>query len=513
MVTIRSHPSAKNLRRLSSLHPVFRNIWGDYTGKDLDPFGQTFRIIETSQDIPPRALLQELSSPPEWNQRLEQLEFGSNARPMHVFVCGPKSSGKSTFCKLLLNCITTAADGRSLAVLDIDPGQPEYTPPGLISLVHVKTPNLGPSFTHPIPAPDGDAIVRCHTTAAPSPEKDPSHYKACVLELLNRYKTELSHLPLITNTPGWIQGTGLEFLAGLIRISVPDVVVYMSTEGPEETVNVLQAAVDTSVTKFYQLPSQPSQYTSRTSEHLRTMMTMSYFHSRPSSSQKTSSGESATMSPTMDWDPTLLVETLPQTVSYSGQGGITGIMCYHAQPHPTMLADAVLVNMVAVVELESPIPMKSLVHTPKAIPYIYTDEPLDPVSSNVLGLALLKTIDQEEKIMGLCTPIPAQRIEAAIEDGRFLILVAGKFDYGWALCEGLYDKAASRAENPDEEQAEMMAKKNTCGNCLEDSEAWVQPASEDKFKTPWVKALKSNQKKEVGDRVWRVRNDLGRRNR
>ena len=513
VVEIRSHPSAKNLRRLSSLHPIFRNIWGEGTGKDSGTLDQTFRIIETSRDLPPRAFLQELSSPPQWNQRLEELEFASNARPIRVFVCGPKSSGKSTFCKLLLNYIITAAEGRSLAVLDIDPGQPEYTPAGLISLVHVKNPNLGPSFTHPIPAPEGNIIVRSHATAAPSPEKDPSHYKACVLELLARYKTELSHLPLITNTPGWIQGTGLELLAGLIRILVPDAVIYMSIEGPEETVDVLQAAVDTSVTKFCQLPSQPSQYTPRTSEHLRTMMTMSYFHSKPSSSQKNSSKESVMVAPTTDWDPTVLIERLPRMLSYSEKGGITGVVCYHAQPHPAMLAGAILANTVAIVELESPLPVKSLVHTPEGIPYMCADEPLDPVSSNVLGLGLLKTIDEEKKIMGLCTPIAAQRIEATIDNGKFLILVAGKFEYGWALCEGLYDKAGSRAENSDKDLAEVTTNKSTGEDCLEDAEAWFQSVSDHKVKTPWVKAVKSDQKKGVGDKVWRVRNDLGRRSR
>jgi len=50
----------------------------------------------------------------------------------------------------------------------------------------------------------------------------------------------------------------------------------MSTEGPAEVVKDLKAAAINKT--FYTLPSQTSDYITRTAAHLRTMQTMSYFH-------------------------------------------------------------------------------------------------------------------------------------------------------------------------------------------------------------------------------------------
>ncbi|CAM9444074.1 unnamed protein product, partial [Phaeothamnion confervicola] len=68
--------------------------------------------------------------------------------PPSVLVCGAKGTGKSALCRLLVNRLL----GRygAVAFIDADTGQPELTPPGLVS-AHVITadaPLLGPPHTH-----------------------------------------------------------------------------------------------------------------------------------------------------------------------------------------------------------------------------------------------------------------------------------------------------------------------------------------------------------------------------
>jgi pantothenate kinase len=62
----------------------------------------------------------------------------SNARiPLSVAVSGSKGSGKSAFARLLVNRLLSQGHG-VVAFLDLDPGQPEFTPPvsqGLLSQV------------------------------------------------------------------------------------------------------------------------------------------------------------------------------------------------------------------------------------------------------------------------------------------------------------------------------------------------------------------------------------------
>ena len=65
----------------------------------------------------------------------------------------------------------------------------------------------------------------------------------------------------------------------LITRARPTAVVYMSKDGPAEVVQDLQGAAVKD--GFFTLPSQASEYTTRTAAVLRTMQYMSYFHVHP----------------------------------------------------------------------------------------------------------------------------------------------------------------------------------------------------------------------------------------
>jgi polynucleotide 5'-hydroxyl-kinase GRC3/NOL9 len=488
-------------------------------------------------------MLSDLKSPPEWRRDIEKLVLASKSKPIVAMITGPKSSGKSTFGKLLNNQLLTDATGKrqagSVAIMDLDPGQPEHGMPGQVSLVRVTEPLFGPSFCRPLPGllPDsGTTVIRSHTLAAISPASDPKLYLAAAADLLNHYQNRLGSLPLIINTPGWIQGTGLDLLVALVSLFRPSHLVYMGT-GPFDVIESLQANFKSGA--LMQLPSQTTQYTSRTAAHLRSMQAMSYFHANHHTPTKSKFPPG--------WDPDPLSTVPPWQLAYAGSTpGMLGIMCYDYQAPSDLLCGAINGTILAVVEIESSsafyVPtaeddvreqeamnmdsvdtneLSSLEYvrkelttiTPEGIPFINSGSTLNPRYSQTIGLALVRGIDTENSVLQVLTPISEDRIQQINEKGGQIVLVSGRFDPpSWAYTEDLYHQAASFAhgdeESDEEEQLDAMGEgpaEAQSRHELEESETVSVSVS-----TPWIEVLHGNQKRGIGSRVWRVRRDLGR---
>jgi polynucleotide 5'-hydroxyl-kinase GRC3/NOL9 len=514
----------------------------------------------SSNDGPKGAYLQPIISAPEWNEALSRLSVPSGKDASRILVCGPKSSGKSTLTKLLSNRLlsctaektassTKARKPSGVAILDLDPGQPEYSVPGQLSLVHLQEPNFGPSFSHPIPD-SSSRIIRAHSIAAITPSMDPSLYMACALDLFAHYRHLLSsvaNLPLIINTPGWVLGTGLEILVRLIANIRPTNVVYMSQEGPWDVVESLRdAAKDTA---FLTLPSQVSKYVTKTAAHLRTMQAMSYFHIDPSSGKE------------LTWQARPLSSVPPWEIKYSGENaGMLGIMCYGEQPPPDLLLESINGSILAVVvvdymaaipgwqtdELETMdenlhstsaessstdpedtelralegeslhprhLAKPSIVRTPKEdLPYFNPANAtcLDPNHSHCVGLALVRGIDIPRRRLQVITPIAASVIEEINETGKCIVLVSGKFDTpGWAYTEELMKKHSLEKEAKGQRD-DMDVDEEEEGSDA-DNEGQEEPPLGAGFRNaPWVERQDGSQGRAVESRVWRVRRDLGR---
>ncbi|KAK5661725.1 hypothetical protein OQA88_9825 [Cercophora sp. LCS_1] len=467
--------------------------------------------IYTAEDGPKKIPLQELSSPAEWNKKLAGIIKSKNGgdNPI-IFLCGPKSSGKSTFGRLLANRLVTDQGHAKnkpwspIAILDLDPGQPEYSPPGIISLVRVQAPNLAPSFCHPA----SPSQIRSHAIAATTPAQDPSHFVACALDLLSHHHTVLPNTPLIVNTPGWIQGTGLDILVSLIKGTHPTEVIYMSFDGPDESVEALESATRAKTTVFTTLPSQASAGASRTSLELRTMQTMAYFHLASLDEEP----------PT--WETTPLNAIRPWRVRYSGADrGFFGVLCYDHQPGPDLLGEAINGMVLGLVRVESLEAWKEfgldemavdgdategvMVDTREGIPMVRNPfgRTLDPRYTRALGLVLVRGIDTGRKELQIVTPINGDLL---CEGGKDLVLIAGKFDTpNWAYAEELYAK-------------QWGGIKVTAGSEEEDDEEVSNPGAAGFVTTnevvavPWVEIIHGSKKRSIGSRVWRVRRDLGR---
>lgn len=116
-----------------------------------------------------------------------------------IGVIGNRNTGKSTFTRHLVNRLLSTH--KEIAYLDCDLGQPEMTPSGLLSLSVLNTPLIGAPFTHNTRQP-----FACSFYGNSTPINDPELYLTLLRELVQTYRSNLSHMPLIVNTSGWIKG-------------------------------------------------------------------------------------------------------------------------------------------------------------------------------------------------------------------------------------------------------------------------------------------------------------------
>ncbi|KAG6005965.1 hypothetical protein E4U43_000514 [Claviceps pusilla] len=523
-----------HLKKLGRLSPLFKRLWNEPAEANDDAGKRSFRFIGTSSDVPKKCVIQELISPPEWNKLLASIApTTASGNEYSAFICGPKSAGKSTFARLLTNRLLTTSHGESKAVivLDLDPGQPEFAPPGTVSLVRVSRPNLGAPFSHTSFGDPGNTVVRCHALASVTPASSPDLFIACATDMYEFYQRFHRKSPLIINTPGWVLGTGLDLLVTLITRMRPAQVIYMSEEGPVDVVETLEEATKR---EFSTLPSQPSDFMSRTSAHFRSMQMMSYFHSHVQPESKTAKTSS------VRWLSQPLSHARPYVVQYEGTNqGILGILSYDCQTPPHLLAASINGAILAIVEIEAPAAFREIHdtkstigdatgadveiwRTPERLPLLVnaTDGTLDPRYCRTIGLALIRGIDAQNKLLQILTPLPLSALEEIQSQGRSIVLVHGSFDSPhWAYTEDLYaeqtnqdddttvekDLDMSDGDSNDEDDDDGLVE---CSRSAQGNRAYACDAST----VPWIETLTGNQKRPVGSRVWRVRRDLGKSN-
>lgn len=436
---------------------------------------------------------------------------------LRALICGPKASGKSTFSRYLLNHLLSPApeidhgytNAGGVAFLDLDPGQPEFAPMGQVYLAHLHSPFFGPPFTHPSLDDSRDGqIVRAHHIGATSPKEDPDHYAMAAMDLMDRYHSLLAsypQCPLIINYPGWIFGQGLEVATWLVKCLGLSDVVYMSEKGPSEVVEPLNLAAQEARVSMTILPSQPTDFVSRSSAQLRSMQIQSYFHMSPPGGINTPL-----------WLDAPISRTRPIVVDYAGnRPGILGIMVMGSQINPDFLREMLEGSIVGVVAVESPhaivgetaptavsngsimqmaedeanesrqdLDMEldeagatgpvatsltdNITRTPhEDLPYLFigsgTCTPLDPKASHCLGLALIRSVNVISHKLELSTPISASHLRKSIEQGHGIVLVRGQLDNpNWAISEEYH--AARAAERRYQQSVAQIRKGDDAGN-------------------------------------------------
>ncbi|KAK3113106.1 Polynucleotide 5'-hydroxyl-kinase grc3 [Teratosphaeriaceae sp. CCFEE 6253] len=451
-----------SMRKLEHLSPLFRNIWSRNDG-----FRHTFKAMQSVAGDELQRSLVPLDINKATNAVLATLatEAESTARLTRIMAVGAKSSGKSTLNRILCNTLLSKPSIRKVVYLDLDPGQPEFTPPGQLSLVEVTIPILGPPFTHPASARSvAYKLLRSHSIAATSFRDEPAHYLACAIELIQHADRRY---PLVVNACGWVSGVGASALEELLPSLDITQVVLME---PLEAVLIETLRSSSPDSKFHRIGRQPVRPTSRTPAESRSMQTQAYFHHRSSKFRSQSSCSDTVIS---NWRPWV--------VRYDGpRAGIQAVVSYGTHPHPNFLTETLNGSLVALVQVdkhhadeaynfglygpgdatstqntadaaaEPRSASNSINRSPEGLPYLPPSRtgasaPLDPRYSECVGLALIRAIEPNTKTLHIVTPLSEAQIARLVDE--HVVLVRGAFDApDWAYLE---DAASGVAERED----------------------------------------------------------------
>lgn len=135
-----------------------------------------------------------------WQNALNSLD---PSRPHKVLILGNKGSGKSTLGKMVLNSLLTSNSAKKVQVLDLDPGQPEFTYPLTLSLSTLSKPVFGTVVPDLLDFDSHNVEFYGFNTPAVSPLGYFRHLGKLI-------KHDNPGLSTVINAPGWTKGFGVD---------------------------------------------------------------------------------------------------------------------------------------------------------------------------------------------------------------------------------------------------------------------------------------------------------------
>ena len=225
--------------------------------KDLDTLVNVVSSVFGNERALHKAGLSTTSLPRSWITGVDTVakrKVSSAHVPIKMLVCGAKGTGKSTLLRFSVNSLLNYFP--SVAVIDCDLGQPELTPPGMVSLQVISEPIVTPSHLH---LRDPEMAFFLGDVSA---KQNPARLLSAIGALFNRYtkmqadmhdaynakvtaatnnniftafdpdvttKGRGDCIPLLINTDGWIRYTGAEILSAIVRMINPTDILHLST--------------------------------------------------------------------------------------------------------------------------------------------------------------------------------------------------------------------------------------------------------------------------------------------
>ncbi|SCV69463.1 BQ2448_2483 [Microbotryum intermedium] len=344
-----------------------------------------------------------------------------------LLVEGPKRVGKSTFSKLVLHQLLSRF--KAVAYLDTDLGQPEFTPPGFVSLNLITSPQFGPNFTH-LSVP-----MAAYFIGSTSPANDPTNYLDAIHKLHDLYEHEVEYafaeetrstrrrappqshapapliegakakdrIPLLINTHGWNKGLGLDLLSKLKADVQPTHIFafdHDQEDDPSGPPTSMGAKGGPIVHRMNAAPPSPLD-SKWSSSDLRILQLVSYFNAIFPTPTNESLGSTFVKS----WDCSEpLVRRRPIVLDWTTS--LSNVSILGSQVDYEQVLYALNGSLVAIVEpSQSP-------DEEGAPPTLMSNFPYDPLSSERVassrahGLALIRSLDVTSKCLHLLTPIP-----------------------------------------------------------------------------------------------------------
>ena len=402
-----------------------------------------------------------------------------------IMVCGSKSSDKSMFARCLLNnlcsefsCEAEAQkaghDARSVKWIDLNPSQPEFTPPGQLSLVDIRAPVFGPPFTHSNHhRHDTYTVQYAFAAGYLDCAEEPERYINCVKQVIDTFVAEHSLDPVMINLPTWSSFSGLHLLIDTIKQIrncnlFPSHAFYIGEPCPVQLRDLLSDKLRCLA------PPEHGPFSRRTAAELRDMQTMAYFHSKPY--PIVGHGKSDAR----QWNDVPLTDLRPWVVSYGDtEPGIQAVL-QMAEIHPSEILSTVLNGRVVSVAYIPAEAAREINHSPDSNANIDSDasiqnDDMDIIRTNgnrhgppplsqslqsnnpatsftptilrtkaenipyvnpnltasllakhgmprTLGHALVRAIDTHNQTLHLLTPIPADELQRALQDSTAVSL-------------------------------------------------------------------------------------------
>ncbi|XP_012258392.2 polynucleotide 5'-hydroxyl-kinase NOL9 [Athalia rosae] len=155
--------------------------------------------------------------------RFLELSSNTNGPPPRILIAGGKSVGKSTTLRYIVNGLLSVQ--KEIIVVDFDPGQPEFTPPGCISLNIVSQPLTGPNYTH-LRMPFHQLFIGDINVA----HCVPRYTKAVrsLVDYLNK-SPRLQGRTVVINTMGFCEGIGWDLMVYVVKLIQPSSILQITS--------------------------------------------------------------------------------------------------------------------------------------------------------------------------------------------------------------------------------------------------------------------------------------------
>ena len=263
-----------------------RGMWNAGGEKESD---SSFQVLGHSFELDAKAprRFKELDISP-WKSLLNEIsDFPLNSPP-RILIRGRRSSGLSTLVRCMINrflskqlAASNDATEPGVMVLDLDTNLPEFAPPGMISLAHVKRPIFGPPFTNLLsssPTISGQ-LSRAHFLG----EIDrndleewhiPFFYD--LLDLQKNCRQNHQDRPEIVILPGWLSDIDQNIASSIWSKILPSHVVCLDPSPTSPLLERWQPLAENGGCRVYQLPVQVFDKITAVQEH--DLQMQSYFH-------------------------------------------------------------------------------------------------------------------------------------------------------------------------------------------------------------------------------------------
>lgn len=357
-------------------------------------FKQETELLSTVSDSTP------VFNPlPRWKQVSEKVKSFDNSV---ILVVGSKRSGKSTFCKYLTNFLLSETS--NINYLELDPGQPEYSPLGSLALYDINEFSFSPSYAHEsIPT-----TIKSHSINNTSPKDQPGLYLSYAKDLVSTYKNSQTSAPLVINTPGWAKGLGLDLTRDIHMEAKSTHVICLGNDSDE----IFEALDDNNnQVQLYNIDNFVSPLESKVSSaDMRLFKTLSYFHNHDFSRH--------------------LTEIAPLQVPFTSIVGIA--MQQEEGVLLDDLAKCINATIVSIISIDDEMEV-DLKQDDQNIPWIgNTSEVLIPGASQCIGYAIIQSIDTPNQSVRLLTPVKVETLvnkRIVLSRGRLNLPVWAMWDH------------------------------------------------------------------------------------